>query len=100
MALVLRSCPGVLVPVEPEATDILPVFQPFRTGSRLRPTAGSCFPSAGFCAPRDAAVTFSARRCQSAAMRSHAVALAAGQPKVASNDTRMTGGGHHQERAT
>ena len=26
-------------------------------------------------------------------MRSQAVALAAGQPKVASNDTRMTGGG-------
>jgi len=42
IALVLRSCPGVLVPVEPEATDILPVFQPFRKGSRLRPTAESC----------------------------------------------------------
>jgi len=28
--------------VEPEATDILPVFQPFRKGSRLRPTAESC----------------------------------------------------------
>jgi hypothetical protein len=27
--------------VEPEATYILPVFQPFRKGSRLRPTARS-----------------------------------------------------------